>query len=135
MDEPTVPLRSFLELHVEKARMEAELRIEKVRLEAELRVAQEKAVAEHRFKGIEDARFLAKQAQDAHDLHSNGLIQMLKEQAQLFPTRVELDSLKEQVTNLRLSGATNQPMMDILFKLAAGGALAYFGLKITGVVP
>jgi len=115
--------------------MEAELRIEKVRLEAELRVAQEKAVAEHRFKGIEDARFLAKQAQDAHDLHSNGLIQMLKEQAQLFPTRVELDSLKEQVTNLRLSGATNQPMMDILFKLAAGGALAYFGLKITGVVP
>ena len=124
MEEPTVPLRSYLELHVEKAR-----------LEAELRIAQEKAVAEHRFKGIEDARFLAKQAQDAHDVHSNGLIQMLKEQAQLFPTRVELDSLKQQVTNLRLSGATNQPMMDILFKLAAGGALAYFGLKITGVVP
>ena len=135
MEEPTVLLQSFLELHVEKARMEAELRIEKVRLEAELRVAQEKAVAEHRFKGIEDARFLAKQAQDAHDVHSNGLIQMLKEQAQHFPSRVELEAMKEQVTELRLRGATNQPMMDILFKLAAGGALAYFGLKITGIVP
>ena len=121
-EEPGVSWKVYTDLVVEKAR-----------LEAELRIAQEKAVAEHRFKGIEDARYLAKQAQDAHDLHSNGLIQMLKEQASSFPTRAELNSLKEQLTDLRLVSAKAAPLIETGWKLLTGAALAYAGIKLAGL--
>ena len=92
-----------------------------------------------RFASMEAAIKVAQETLNARMEASNEKFGLLKEQAAEFATKEDVERLRDQVTELRLSGAVTGPfisdMRSTLVTLGIGAALAWFAFYLRAKKP